>query len=137
MIKSRKANIPASALAHQAPNYEPPTYHPDAGKKALLALTAELDAFFEAEFVTIKVDVEAATYAALGVAGFIADPHIHARFARLPAAELDMAHIDGLQTSCFATLYALGEARAAGALETEVKVPLEIQAEATGARHHA
>ena len=127
---SKKANNHAPAATPLATPYEPPTYHPDAGKKALLSLTADLDALTESDFVTLKIDVEAATYAALGVAGFIADPAVHARFARLPNEEIDMAHVDGLQTACFATLYALGEARAAGALETSVKVAPETEAEA-------
>lgn len=127
---SKKATNAAPAATSPTTPYEPPTYHPDAGKKALLSLTADLDALTESDFVTLKIDVEAATYAALGVAGFIADPAVHARFARLPHDEIDMAHVDGLQTACFATLYALGEARAAGALETDVRVPPAIQAEA-------
>jgi hypothetical protein len=124
-----KTRAPVTAVTSKLVTYEPPTYHPDAGKKALQGLTAQLDALAETDFVTLKVDVEAATYAALGVAGFIADPAIHARFARLPAEELDMAHVDGLGPACFAMLYALGEARAAGALVTDVKVSPEIQAE--------
>jgi hypothetical protein len=127
---SKNAAKPAPAAAPPVTHYAPPTYHPDAGKKALLALTADLDALPPTDFVTLKIDVEAATYAALGVAGFIADPAVHARFARLPHEEIDMAHVDGLKTACFATLYALGEARAAGALETSVKVSPATQAEA-------
>jgi hypothetical protein len=130
MSKSKRANSPAPAAKKQTAKYEPPTYHPDAGKKALLALTTELDAFAESDLTTLKVDVEAATYAALGVAGFIADPLVHARFARLPKEEFDLGNVDGLGPSCFATLYALGEARAAGALETEAKVAPQTQADA-------
>ncbi len=129
MPKSKNASPPAPAKLSSTP-YEPPAYHPDAGKSALLALTAELDALTESDFVTVKLDVEAATYAALGVAGFIADPEVHARFARLPKEEIDQARVDGFQAACFATLYALGEARSAGALATEIKVPTDIAAEA-------
>jgi len=130
MSKPKNAGSPAPVTL-QAAAYEPPAYHPDAGKKALLALTADLDALAESDFVTLKIDVEAATYAALGVAGFVADPHVHTRFTRLPKEEFDMASVDGLKSACFATLYALGEARAAGALATDVKVSPEITAEAT------
>lgn len=128
MPKPKKASSPAPVTLQAT--YEPPAYHPDAGKKALLALTADLDALAESDFVTLKLDVEAATYAALGVAGFVADPHVHARFASLPKEEFDLASVDGLEPACFATLYALGEARAAGALATDVKVSPEIAAEA-------
>lgn len=132
MIRANKnkTSAPVTAVTLKLVTYEPPTYHPDAGKKALQALTAQLDALADSDFVTLKVDVEAATYAALGVAGFLADPHIHARFARLPAQEIDPAHVDGLGPACFAMLYALGEARSAGALVTDVKVSPEVQAEA-------
>jgi hypothetical protein len=128
--KKTKTPAPVAAVTPQLATYEPPVYHPDAGKKALQALTPQLDALAESDFVSLRIDVEAATYAALGVAGFIAAPHIHARFARLPAEELDMAHVDGLGPACFAMLYALGEARAAGALATAVKVSPEIVTEA-------
>ena len=129
MPKSKNASPPAP-IKQPSAAYEPPAYHPDAGKKALTALTADLDALLESDFVTIKLDVEAATYAALGVAGFVADPGVHARFARLPKEEFDMASVDGFGEACFATLYALGEARSAGALATEIKVPAEVATEA-------
>ena len=125
----KKASTP-TPVKTPSPTYEPPAYHPDAGKKALLALTADLDALAESDFVTIKLDVEAATYAALGVASFVADPEVHARFASLPTKELDLASVDGFQATCFAMLYALAEARAAGALATEVKVPASLATEA-------
>jgi hypothetical protein len=132
MTKPKTASPPTPITTPSTPStpYEPPAYHPDAGKKALLALTADLDALAEGDFVTIKLDVEAATYAALSVAGFLAAPEVHARFASLPKKEFDLLCVDGFQPACFATLYALGEARAAGALETEVKVPAAIVTEA-------
>jgi hypothetical protein len=129
MSRPKKVSSPAPVKSQSAA-YEPPAYHPDAGKNALLALTHDLDALSESAFVTLRVDVEAATYAALGVAGFVADPEVHARFARLPKEELDLGCVDGLESACFATLYALGEARAAGALATDIKVPPETAAEA-------
>lgn len=90
-------------------------------------MLAAIDA---ANLVTLNLDVEAATYAALGVAGFLADPKVHARFARFHKKEFDIANVDGLAPACFATLHALAEARAAGALATEAKVPPEIAAKA-------
>lgn len=117
-------------ITPQTPTHSPPIYGPAAGKKALEALAPALEAIPEREIVTLRVDVEAATYAALGVAGFLASPQVQARFARLPKEELDMTAVTGLEAACFATLYALAEARAAGALETDVKVPAEIVAEA-------
>ena len=111
--------------------YDPPVYDPAAGKRSLDALAPALDVIPETDLITLRVDVEAATYASLGVAGFIASPDIHARFARLPEDELDPAHIDGLTPACFATLYALAEARTAGALETAARLPSDVVAEAS------
>lgn len=132
MSKPKNASSPApvTSVTPLSATYEPPVYHPDAGKKALAALTPELDALAASDFTTLKLDVEAATFAALGVAGFVADPVVHARFAHLPKEEFDLACVDGFQAACFATLYALGEARAAGALATDIKVPHEITTEA-------
>lgn len=119
------------ARNEQTATHEPPIYNPIAGKEELGGLADELAAIPEGEVVTIRVDVEAATYAALGVAGFVASPWVAARFARLPAEELDPKVVTGLGSACFATLYALAEARAAGALETEAKIPAETIAEAS------
>jgi hypothetical protein len=113
------------------PAYTPPTYGPAAGKRALDALGPELDAIAEAQLVTAKVDVETATYAALGVVGFVSSAGVRARFARLPVEEFDIAHIDCLEPTCFATLYAIAEARIAGALENNARLPTTLIAEAS------
>src|SRR5690349_19197720 len=114
---------PLTIAAPEEPSHTPPVYDPAAGKRALDALAPVLDDIAEADLAITKIDVEAATYAALGVVGFVTSPEIRARFARLPKEEFDMAHVDGLAPACFATLHALAEARAAGALETEARLP--------------
>lgn len=116
--------------AGQRSSYAPPVYSPAAGKQALKALGPHLAALGDAETGTLKVDVEAATYAALGVAGFVGAPEVLARFARLPEEEFDMTCVTGLATACFATLYALAEARAAGALESKARIAPAVAAEA-------
>ena len=125
-IKSSGKQLPK---AHPS-SYAPPVYSPTAGKQALRTLKPHLAALPEAELGNLKVDVEAATYAALGVAGFVGAPEVKARFARLPEEEFDMACVTGLETACFATLYALAEARAAGALESNARIAPQIAAEA-------
>ena len=63
MIHAKKAKSPApvAAATQQLATYVPPTYHPDGDKKALHALTAQLDALAESSFVTLKMYVEAAS----------------------------------------------------------------------------
>lgn len=121
-------NVPVTTRALE--DIRPPVYHPEEGKKALAALAPVLAAIPDEGLVTIRVDVETAVYAALGVSGLVQSTPVHARFARLPKEEIDMEAVDGLSQSCFATLFALAEARAAGALETEAVIPLEIATEA-------
>lgn len=118
-----KSSTPATAQA-------PPVYTPAAGKKALAAIAPAIAALSPDDLAPVKLDVETATYAALGVAGFVTEPRARARFASLPKKEFDVAHVDGLAPACFATLYAIAEARAAGALQSDVKVAPEIVAEA-------
>ncbi|WP_437730264.1 hypothetical protein [Sorangium sp. So ce1335] len=125
--KTKKRSLTA---ASGEPSYTPPIYDPAAGKKAIEALASQLDGLSEAELVTVRMDVEAATYAALGVVGFVSSPDVRARFARLPREEFDITHLDELGLACFATLHALAEARAAGALETDARLPEALVTEA-------
>lgn len=126
--KTKKSPLISTALFE--PSYAPPLYDPAAGKKALDALAPALYGLVEAELVSVSLDVEAATYAALGVVGFVASPAVRARFARLPKEEFDITHLDELELACFAMLHALAEARAAGALETEARLPAALMTEA-------
>lgn len=110
--------------------YTPPRYDPAEGKKALGELRPALKAISKDRLASVRVNVESATVVALGVAGFVTSPEVLARFMSLPDKELDKTAVTGLTSACFATLYALGEARAAGGLESEAKVSPEIAAEA-------
>ncbi|WP_437949720.1 hypothetical protein WME98_02025 [Sorangium sp. So ce296] len=127
-MKTKKRSL--TAVASGEPPYAPPIYTPLAGKKALEALAPALDGLAEAELVTVRMDVEAATYAALGVVGFVSSPDVRARFARLPREEFDLSHLDELELACFAALHALAEARAAGALATDARLPIALVTEA-------
>ncbi|WP_437643827.1 hypothetical protein [Sorangium sp. So ce362] len=128
VTKSKKCSVIAAASGE--PSYAPPIYDPAAGKKAIAALAPELERLAEAELVTVRMDVEAATYAALGVVGFVSSPDVRARFARLPREEFDITQVDELELACFAALHALAEARAAGALTTDARLPAELVTEA-------
>ena len=131
MKKTKTKTKPAPVLALEAPSYTPPLYDPAAGEAALDALGPTLADLSEGEMITVNLDVEVATYAALGVVGFVSDADVRARFAQLPEEELDITHVDGLGDACFATLHAIAEARAAGALKDGAAVPAALTAEAT------
>jgi len=75
-------NLPPSAKpgSGQPFPYAPPVYSPAASKQALEALGPDLAAIPDAEIGNLRMDVEAATYAALGVAGFVGAPEVKARF---------------------------------------------------------
>ncbi len=124
IIHSTAAGVPAAETS------APPMYSPDEGKKALAAISPLLADIDDASVVPIRVDVEPVLFAILGVAGFVAAPAVHARFARLPADEFDMTSVDGLSQACFATLYTLAEVKAAGAIETDAAIPADVAAEA-------
>ncbi|WP_437326127.1 hypothetical protein [Sorangium sp. So ce381] len=128
VTKSKKRS--AAAMPAGETTYPSPIYSPAAGKKAIEALAAELDRLAEADLVTVRLDVEAATVAALGVVGFVSSPDVRAHFARLPREDFDITHLDELELVCFAALHALAEARAAGALTTDARLPVELVSEA-------
>lgn len=130
MPAAKKQNAASTSMNEDA-LYTPPLYNPTAGKKAFDAIADDINAVQAAERVTTKIDVEAATYAALGVVGFVTSKDVRPRFARLPKEEFNQADVDQLQTTCFAMLYVLVEARAAGALEDEVRIPAALVAEAS------
>ena len=106
-------------------------YDSDEGAKALGALRPRLDAIPLEEVATIRIDVSVAAYAALGVARFVQSPDVRPRFAELPKRAFDMTHADDLGRTCFAALFAITEAQAEGALDTEAKLPPATAAEAT------
>ena len=114
----------------QEPAYTPPRYTRAAGKEALAMVAHALDGIDASQMVTIRVDVQIATYTALSVVGFVSSPGVRERFAALPATEFDIADLDGLEPACFAMLYTLAEARAAGALEESGRLPAALAAEA-------
>ena len=110
----------------------PPVYYAALGEAALAASAPRLAAIADDDLASVRLDVEAAVLAALNVCAFIAEPATHARFLKQhEVGELDIRHVDGLKNACFAVLYALGEAKAAGALETDAAMPSALLAEAT------
>lgn len=118
--KAKKKALPAP----------PSPYSPALGKKALESLAPRLKAMKPSELVTTRIDIEAATLAALRVAGYALSEAEYPRFAGLPAEEFDIAHLDGLAEACYAVLFTIGEVKAERALETTAKLPAALMNEA-------
>lgn len=125
-----KKNSPVASPHVKADDIDAFLYTPGEGKKALAALGARLAAIPVHEVDVIRVDVEAAAYAALGVARFVRSGGVHERFAELPARSFDLRDLDDLRALCVATLSAHTEAQAAGGLETDAKISPSLVAEA-------
>lgn len=128
MPKNRKNPRIATTAIH-AGEASPFAYTPDEGRKALTLLRATLDAIPEEEVEVIRIDVEAAAYAALGVARFVQSAEVRPRFAELPRRAFDMTNADELAPLGLVTLFLLTEAQATGALATEAKIAPQIAAE--------
>lgn len=129
--KKQNGAVTPSQADSKVVRHKPAKYNQDEGRKALTALGPVLAKIKDSELVTVRVDVETAMLACLGVAGFVQSPEVRARFARLPKEEFDMTALDGLGQACSAAIYALVAAKKSGALESEAKIPVEIANEAT------
>ncbi|MFO0588421.1 MAG: hypothetical protein U0441_12805 [Polyangiaceae bacterium] len=112
------------------PTFETAVYHPDEGQSAFTKVTPILLSMTEEELASPQMNIETGVYAALGASAFYKSPTVHARFSRLPKEDFNHAEADGLEQACFAALFAISEARAAGALESDALVDPEIAAEA-------
>lgn len=102
-----------------------------ASKAALGKLMPRLEAIAQEVVRVPNADVEACAIFAQGVGRRIKEPALHARFSSLPAQELDMAHVDDLESIASAVWYATIQLATATATRTDVKVPSELVQRAT------
>lgn len=123
-------NRPVASPPVTASDHDPFVYTPQEGKKALAAIAPSFAAIPVQEVDVIRIDVEAAAYAALGVARFVQSDGVYEQLAELPKRSFDIRDVDNLRALCLATLFAHTEAQAVGALETEAKIPPSVVAEA-------
>jgi hypothetical protein len=101
------------------------------GKAALDAFTSRRDAIPRDGVRTPNTDVEACAIFVRGVARKLTDPALTARFASLPEAEFDMAHVRDLGPLALGTWYATTELASASATSTEAKLPAALVKRAT------
>lgn len=105
--------------------------HDAASKAALDKLMPRIEAIAQEAVRVPNADVEACAIFAQGVGRRIKEPALHARFSSLPAQELDMAHVDDLESIASAVWYATIQLATATATRTDVKVPSELVQRAT------
>ncbi|MEO7330556.1 MAG: hypothetical protein ABI193_18420 [Minicystis sp.] len=122
------AAVMNAAAAHAGLTIKPPSYDPVKAKATLETFRSHLAAIPEAEIAIPRLDVRAAALAAVGVYSFVTqDETLHARFEKLhEIGEFEIANIETLKVAAFIVLYAHAQAEAAGALETDAKVPARL-----------
>jgi hypothetical protein len=109
----------------------PSKSHDAASKAAFDALLPRLEAIPKDAVRLPNADVEACAIFARGVGRRVKEPALYARFASLPAQELDIAHVDDLEPIASAVWYATVQLATATATRTDVKVPGALVQRAT------
>lgn len=126
---------PADVLHAVTTNIDvrPSPYDPVAADAALEQLMPRLRAILPDHVAIPKTDVGSAALGALGVHALLTQvPALKARMEKLhDVGEFDMTTLSDLHSSAITVLCAVSRARAAGAFETDAKVPLRLVAEAT------
>jgi hypothetical protein len=122
--KAKKTGVAAPALPADVG-----TYDRAYGKLAFEAWQERIDAVPESAYVSSRTDIQRAGMRALALAATVLAPKAKARLAALPAAELDMAHVDVLVPLASALIYVHEEATAAGAFSSEAKLPPDLAKE--------
>lgn len=126
----KKSSVAAPRILSLTPSFKPAVYDPKAGLAAFNEVSPILLAMNEDELATPQMNIELAVHGALGVDAYYRSPAVHARFQKLPSDEFNHAEADGLEKACFAAIFAIEEARAMGALESDALVDPQIAAEA-------
>lgn len=113
------------AAAYAGVKIEPPAYDAVAAKGAAETLQPRLAVFPAEQLAVPRLDVRSAALAALGVHAFVTQvAGVRERFqAMAQIGEFHLANLEDLKTVAFLVIYAHGQAEAAGAFQTDVKVP--------------
>jgi hypothetical protein len=112
---------------------KPVPYDPVAARAALEIYRPQLAALPPETVVPLRLDVQAAALAALGVHAFVTQSReLMGRFESLArAGEFHMEAIEHLRAFASITLYACSQAEAEGAFDTDVRVPSELVSKGT------
>jgi hypothetical protein len=110
------------------------TIDPEAARRAYTEVLPRLETMTADEHAALSVDVQDAAIQAIGVARFVAQPEVRARFALLPAELFDITRLDDLPTLALAAYHGFVELQVVRAGGSEAKLPLALVAEAGGVR---
>jgi hypothetical protein len=105
---------------------------PYAARLAFETLRPLLDA--QTELRAANIDMDQAVLFAASVGRMVRRPEVRARFARLPAEELDMAHVDRLESAALAVWYTCTSLLNAEAQSSTRRIPAELHAQAAAVK---
>ena len=103
---------------------------PEAARAAYAAMRARAEAVAAFERVALTVDLQDAVIRALGVARFVAQAGVRARFELLPPELFDPTHLDELLTLALATHHGHVELQTLRAGGSTAKLPADLVAQA-------
>ncbi|MFS8066924.1 MAG: hypothetical protein ACMG6S_11185 [Byssovorax sp.] len=118
----------STAASYAGITPKPPAYDPTVAAALLKTFRPRLDAIADGDLLVPRVDVRASALAALGVYAFVTQADaLHERFQRQHSiGELDIDTLEGLKAAAFIVFYTHAQAEAAGAFETDAKVPASV-----------
>lgn len=88
------------------------TIDPEAARRAYITVLPRVEVMKADEHAALSVDVQDAVILAWGVANFVAQPEVRARFALLPLELFDITHLDDLPTLTLAAYHGYVELQA-------------------------
>lgn len=107
------------------------TTDPEAARRAYLTVLPRVEAMTASEYAALSVDVQDAAILAIGVARFVAQPEVRARFALLSPELFDITHLDDLPTLALAAYHGYVELQVVRAGGSQAKLSPDVETEAT------
>jgi len=138
----QKAGVAAHAIAPPAVIHaatadaglviKPDSYDPVKTQATLERILPRLRAFSADQLAALRVDVRGAALAAMRVHALVTQSSsLHARFVKLhEAGELEIGTLGDVRDAASVVLYTFAQAEAAGAFESDAKVPVSLVKEA-------
>lgn len=110
------------------------TIDPEAARRAYTEVLPRLEAITASEYAALSVDVQDAVIQAIGVARFVAQPEVRARFALLSAELFTITHLDDLPTLALAAHHGFVELQVVRSGGSLAKLPPALVNEAGSVR---